>query len=269
MIPMRHPGDGRCHFSELKQHSRSPAHVAHAVSKARELTRPMLVGGVADCLVFGGRGVTVYSGKVRNGKEWDAFRAAHPGQYLPIQSEYDDALGAANAVLAHPIARDLLDHGAEHQRCMQWESWGLPCAAGIAGERGGFDVVNWRHPKRKPYIADLKITSSTEPEELSRHALNMLWHGQAAWYLDGAHALSLEAEDFYLIACEAQPPHVVTVLRLGPDAIALGRKLLSKWTERHRACEAAGVWPGYVATEVEIIIPEWAQESVELDLVGT
>jgi PDDEXK-like domain of unknown function (DUF3799) len=265
-MTMRHPADGRVHFSELKQHSRSAAHVAHAVSRARELTRPMVVGGVADCIVFGGRGVAVYPGKVRSGKEWEAFKAAHHGHYLPIQSEYDDAQGAAEAVLAHPGARDLLDHGAEYQRVMQWDSWGLPCAAGIPGERGGFDVLNSRHPKRRPYIADLKITASTEPEELSRHAINMHWVAQGAWYLDGAHALSIEAVDFFLIACESSPPHVVTVLRLTPEALALGRRLLSKWTEQHRACEAAGVWPGYVASDVDMIMPEWAMERVELEI---
>ena len=261
---MRHPNDGRLHFSEVKAHAKSPAHVRHAVQHARELTRPMIVGGVADCLVFGQRGYALYPGKVRNGKEWEAFRAEHPGEYTPIASELEDAMGAAEAVLADPVARDLLGHGAEYQRVLQWDGWGLPCGSGIPGERGGIDVINARHPTRKPYIADLKITSSTRPEELSRQALNMYWHCQGEWLMQGARATGLEAVDFYLIACEAHPPHVVTVLRVPEEALLLGRKLLVKWTEAHRACEAADAWPGYCLSEVELEIPEWA----ELDMTG-
>ena len=277
--PMRHPSDGRLHFSELKAHAKSPAHVRLACTHAKDMTEAMMIGGCADSIVFGQKGCAVYPGKVRNGKEWELFKAEHPSQYLPSVSEYKRAEGAALAVRADPVAQSALA-GCEFQMVAQWERDGLPCAAGIAGERGGFDAIReairdapptgWGIDPaaidrvRRGYIADLKITSSVEPRELQRHAWKMYWVAQAAWYLDGARAMGLDVTDFYLIAAEAQPPHCVTVMRMSEAALEAGRKQIAGWIERHRQCEAAGVWPGFTQSVVELEPEAWM---VELELV--
>jgi hypothetical protein len=248
---MRHPADGRVHFSELKQHAKSPAHVKMACETAREMTRAMIVGGVADSIVFGQRGYTLYTGKTRRGAEWEDFKAEHPGQYLPIQSELDDAQGAAAAVLSDPVAAGLLS-GCDYQTTPQWLAYGLPCAAGIKGERGGLDAIGDR------YILDLKVTSSTDPEELARHAFRMHWHAQGVFYL--SCTATPGPWNFYLLAVEAQPPHCVTILRLSDASRRHGERLLTLWTERHKQCEAAGQWPGYVQSIGELEPPDWMGE---------
>jgi hypothetical protein len=256
---VRHPVDGRVHFSELKELRKSPVHYKYACETAREITRPMRVGYVSDRIVFGGGGYEVAEIDARRGKAWDqAMAACPPGSMLVTQAEYADACGAAQAVLADPIARARLD-GCEFQRVMQWESYGLRCAAGIAGERGGFDAWCRSRDGTPGYIADLKTTASADPDELARHVYRMCWHAQAAWYLDGAKALCLDAAEFYLICVEASPPHPVTVLRLPEPVIELGRRALRLWTERLRACDQADVWPGYVQSEVELEVPAWMQ----------
>jgi len=251
---MRHPADGRVHLSELRGHAHCPAMVAYNVQHARDVTRPMLVGGIADCLVFAtGKGHALFPGARRSGKEWDQFKADNPGKYLCIQSELDDATGAARAVLANPVARKLLD-GAEYQKALQWEAYGLPCASGIEGERGGFDIIGAKHWRTgRPYIADLKVTADVEPRAFSRHARKMHWPVQGRWFLGAAHAKGLPAEDFYLIGVRATPPHLVTVLRVPERELEIGGRLLTLWTERHLACEAAGVWPEYVMDETDMI----------------
>jgi hypothetical protein len=258
---MRHPADNRVHFSELKQFSRSAAHYRHACENARTVTRPMTVGSVADCIVFGNRGWVIYPGKVRNGREWDAFRAATQGQITCIQSEYDDAAGAADAVRTHPLAIELLD-GCDFQRVMQWEAFGLECAAGIPGERGGFDAITplGHHNGR---IVDLKVTASTDPDELMRHVLKMHWHCQAAWYLAGAEALGYGELEFYLLCVESSAPHCVTALKLSAPVLEHGRKQLTLWSEDLRNCEASDHWPGYVQTIQTVQLPEWMEEVVD------
>lgn len=257
---MRHPIDGRCHFSEIKKHAQSPAHVKLACTVPLEISRPMLIGGIADSLVFEhGKSHAIYPGR-RIGKEWEAFKAANPDRYLCIQSEYDDAEGAALAVLADPVAREVLA-GCHTQQVMQWEAYGLPCAAGIKGQRGGFDAY---HPEHL-YLADLKVTACTEPEQLSRHVLNMNWHTQLAWYQYGARMLGISIQECKLIAVEAQPPHNVTVLRIPESWLQHGEKLLTMWTDKHRACELADAWPGYVQSEIDAIDPGWMSEHVELE----
>lgn len=251
MTPMRDT-DGRVHFSQLKLHSRSPAHVRLACTVPRESTRSMVVGSVADARVFGHRSVAVYPGK-RQGREWLLFEAAHAGELICTQSEWDDAAGAADAVQEDHVAQDLL-RGCELQPVVQWEAHGLPCASGIAGKRGGFDAID----RARGRILDLKLTDS-EPETLSRHALQQLWHAQGAWYLDGANAGSdvPRVTEFVLIAVDPKPPHNVTCMRV-PDALLdKGRRQIAMWAERHRSCENSGHWPGYVQSVVDLTMPGW------------
>lgn len=283
MMPMRHPSDGRLHFSELKQHAKSPAHVKLACERARDVTRAMTVGSVADALVFGHRKVAVYPGKVRAGKEWALFQSEYAGHVICNLNEYEDAKGAADAVIRDPVAQGVLA-GCDVQVVAQWERDGIECAAGIAGERGGFDAIRGPRTKRiqsahecpiaPGYIADLKVTSSTDPRDLQRHAWRQFWPAQGAWYLDGAQRAGYDVQDFYIVAVEASPPHCVTIMRIAgdavrtdcgdgylhevpPEALALAKKQIAMWLERHRACEASGVWPGYVQSVVELELESW------------
>lgn len=259
---MRHPVDGRLHFSELKAHAKSPAHVKLAVEGARTLTRSMLVGGIADSMVFEhGEGHALYEGKRDpRSKDWLAFKEANAGRYLCIASELEEAMGAANAVLQDPVATEVLA-GCDFQQVMQWDAFGLPCAAGVKGERGGFDAL---HRDRR-YIADLKVTQTTEPEAFSRHVLNMHWHVQLAWYRIGARTLGQPIDSCKIIGVEAQPPHNVTILRIPERWLIAGEQLIHIWTEKHRACEEANAWPGYVQSEIEAIEPAWMAEGPELE----
>jgi hypothetical protein len=252
MTLVRHPVDGRVHISELKEMRRSPAHYKYACESAREVTRPMRVGFVTDRLIFGGAGYEVADTDSRASREWKAaVKACPPGVMLVTSPEYDDASGAANAVLADPVARAALT-GCQFQRVLQWTAHGLDWASGVEGVRGGLDA--WKDD----LILDLKTTASADPDELARHVLRMGWHAQGAAYIDGAQYNGIPATRFALICVEAQPPHVVTVLRLPPAILDLGRRALRLWTERLRACDKTGEFPGYVQCEVDCEVPEWA-----------
>jgi hypothetical protein len=257
---MRHPLDNRIHFSELKQHAKSAAHVKLAVQGAREITRAMIVGGVADSIVFQhGRSHVVAPCK-RDDRvaEWRVFKVEHAGKYICTQAELDDAEGAAQAVLADPAAQRALK-GCDFQQVMTWDAFGLPCAAGIKGERGGFDALG------PDSIADLKVTACTEPEALSRHLLNQLWHAQLAWYRIGARTLGRRVDVCRIIAVESAAPYNVTVLRIPERWLVQGEQIVTTWAERHRACEAADAWPGYAQEEIDAIEPAWMAEHVELE----
>lgn len=265
---VRHPGDGRVHFSELKAMAKSPAHFVEACRAAKTPTRAMTVGAVGDCIVFGNRGYAIYPGKVRNGKEWEAWRAAHPGVIHCIQSEVDDARGAADAVLGDPVSSAVLSvHDAEYQVCARWEAYGLDCAAGIPGERGGFDMVGTVSPLMaemvpgvvpgNTFVADLKITSSTEPYDFSVHAWKSMWHAQLSWYVDGIEAGGGRADHQLLIGVEPNPPHNVTVLLVPPDLIEDGRRSIALWAEKLRACDRTGLFPGYTQRGEVMVRPNW------------
>lgn len=245
---VRNPRDGRVHFSELKEMASSPAHYRKACTVPRDATSAMNIGSATDRFVFGGK-VVLFTGKVRNGKEWEAFAAEHAGEVICNRAEWDTARATADNVMADPVAGPILRaKGNEFQRVMAWEAYGLECAAGIPGGdgRGGFDLLN----QRESLIVDLKASGDAEPASLIRHARRMLWHCQGRWYLDGAQALSLDATRFKLIVAETSGV-AVTVLTLGPNVLNLAAKQIAHWVERLKGCDASGEFPGYQQTEVE------------------
>ena len=266
---MKHPSDNRVHWSEIRQMARSPAHYAHACEHAKDPSRAMTVGSVGDAIVFGTpERIAIYPGPTRRGKEWDAFKALNPGKTIAIQSEVDDATGAAEAILRDPIAGAILAE-CETQIVIQWEQMGMPCASGIVGERGGIDALH----RASRTIWDVKCVGvDVDPDGLAKHAWRQHWHAQLAWLVDGWNARDGRALDeptvhaAGLVCVEANPPHCVTVMRCTPEALDHGRRSIRLWLERLAACEAEAernpgyVWPGYVQTIAEMGVPAWLEE---------
>jgi hypothetical protein len=262
---MFHSADHRVHYSDLKYMAISPKHYRHAVLHPRQPTRAMVIGAVADALVFGHRTVAVYPGKVRSGKEWEAWSVANSGAITCIRSEYDEAAGVARAIADENDAGAALFRarveGCRTQVVAQWEAHGLPCAAGVDGVRGGFDAINL--DPCAGWIFDMKRTIRGGPEQLQRHALRMLWHAQLAWYVDGARAMGWPVRDGVLGLVEGPAPHDITVLVLSDRVLDEGRKCIAAWCEKLRACLEAGRWPGAVQSEVTWDWAEWGSTEAE------
>ena len=216
----------------------------------------MTVGALADAMILGGRGWALYPGKVRSGKEWESFRAAHAGDVIGIASEVEEATEIAAAVLADETAQSLLRApGMQYQTCHQWSAFGLDCSCGVPGERGGIDA----HSLERRILIDLKVTVSAEPDKLMRHAYERMWHAQLAWYLEAMPGLSAMWAA-YLLCVEATAPHCVTVLRVPELLLRDGRKSITIWAEMLRSCEESGRWPGYTDSIVEMQRPVWIDD---------
>lgn len=262
--PLRNAADGRVHFSDLVHMARSPKHYKHNVTHPKKTTQPMIVGAAADALIFGVRNVSVYPGKVRNGKEWEAFRDSHLDDIVVIQSEYDEAAGVAQSVLSDPVAGLALE-GCEIQMTGQWEWNGMPWATGVPGQRGGFDAVNLGPSARQldemgisgAYVFDLKRTISGDANALMWHARKRLWHAQMAAYVDGLQAMGHDIRHALLGCAEGSAPHDVTVIVLDESTLNEGRKCISIWTETLKQCEATGHWPGRHQSAVRWEWQEW------------
>lgn len=226
-------------FSDLKRMGQSPAHYAYAAS---ESTRSTEVGSAADILVLGGT-VLAYPGATRRGKEWEAWRDAQdPAALIVTKSELADAQGIAKAVHNHPEAMRLLD--GVLRETMTWTLNGRAC-------RGTPDARGANH------LADLKTSETSDPRRFPWKVRDWSYHGQMAWYQDGAEAAGYSRpESVYLIAVEQKPPHVVTLFRLSENVLDLGRRLCSLWFNQLMACEASGQFPGYSQSVVELDLPE-------------
>ena len=245
--------DGTLHYSDLRQFSRSAAHYRHRVTSTYEPTRAMRVGTCVHHLVLGervDRPLVVFPGDARRGKDWSAFQELNRGVEIVTQPEMDDAKPVAEAVLANRHVQGLLE-GAATEVPLKWEMRGVPCST------GGVDILG------RNYIVELKTTTCSEPEWFERHAFELLYNAQLAFYTEGARCNGKDITEAIIIAAEVEPPYPVTVFRLTADLLTEGAKSVALWLERYIACRDADSWPAYSQDVVTMSVPAWARDEEE------
>lgn len=229
-------------FSTLKRIGQSPAHYRAAVNQE---SYDMERGSAVHALVFGTHEVLGWEeGRPRRGRDYEAFEADHPGALILTASEYATARAMAAAIQSHPEAMAVLD--GEVEKTMLWDMHGRPC-------RGTPDVRN----DSGRFHTELKTGETSNPRKFQWKVRDFCYHGQLAWYADGAELAGLpRPDDHYIVAQEATAPFVVTVFRIAPKTIDLGRRIYRLWLEQLAACEAADFWPGYVQGVVDLDLEE-------------
>lgn len=239
--------DEALRFSRLKRIGQSPAHYAYGYGpETAEMetgtgTHSILL--VARDMLLHETPVLAYPGKVRRGKEFDAFVAANPGAIILTRREFTSAKGMAEAVRACPDAMRVLD--GEREQTFTWKLQGRLC-------RGTPDV------RSDKFITELKTGETSDPRFFPFKLRRFCYHGQLAWYSDGAVLAGLpDPKEHYVVAVEAAAPYVVTVFRIAPATIEKGRRLARLWFERLLQCEAAQEWPGYSQSVVELALPDY------------
>lgn len=231
-----------CRFSTLKLFAQSPLHYWHAVQCGYEETLSMRIGTGAHALLFD-KPLTVWPGKTRNGKEWDAFKKAHAGETILNQRELAESDAMVASIRSHETAMRLLFTGTKIETRLDWEYQGrafrsTPDAAG------------------RTHLVDLKCLRSAEPDRVMWQSSKMSYHAQAALY---RRALNQTGEhnigECYLVVVENKAPYPVTVLRFTESALEMGDRSCALWMEQLRACESAGTYPGYCQSIVDLELP--------------
>lgn len=238
-------------FSNLKHIARSALHYWDAVQLDREDTLAMRLGRGAHAMVLG-MPVILWTGKTRNGKEWERFKAEHADKEILNRSEWARAEGIANAIRRHrhgdpavPSAAQLLFDDAVLEQIIEWEFLGRKCTS--------------RPDSRKTdgrIITDLKTTRNAEPGWFRRDAMMRVYDAQLGFYDQAsAYHTGRDADELYAVAVESKRPYAVTVLRLTDEARERGRKMCRLWMEQLLNYEAANHWPAYVDHIVDLDVP--------------
>ena len=208
-----------------------------------DLARRVLPGGSfgnlsSDIVIAEGQG-----GRVRDvsGNEYvDYLLGSGP---MFIGHAHPDVVAA---VQAHGPARDCL-RGAKEQ-VIQWvdQPTGLACKARV-------DV-------RGDRIVDVKTATDVSPRGFGRQAANLLYHGQTAWYNDGAIAAGvatrLELPRF--LVAQSVAPFDVAVYEVSAVQLEAGRKLWRRLLDRFFSCSATDWWPGVAPTVKTLDLPAWS-----------
>jgi exodeoxyribonuclease VIII len=167
---------------------------------------------------------------------------------LIIKGEEATALdGILNSLRKHKTASELLHKGhAEESFFWQDPVTGLVCKCRPDLWKDGV-------------LVDVKTTINASPHEFSRTIANMMYHFQAAYYLDGVSAVLGEPfREFVIIAIEKEPPYAVATYRLDEATIDAGRMLYRKALRTLRQCKTRGVYPAYPDRLVAASLPSWA-----------
>lgn len=180
--------------------------------------------------------------------EWlENVRVAESGAEVIKEDDHAMAERVRDAVRGHRAASKLLDHGRAEVTAT-WSVGGVSAKARI----------DWLRPMG---ILEFKTTRQTTLRAFANDAARMLYHGQVAWYHDGAVAAGLIPDPSnppIIIAAQTVEPYDVAVLRVGEVELEAGRRLYLDLLEQYTQCQAAGYWPGICPGIEDLNLPGWA-----------
>lgn len=179
--------------------------------------------------------------------------AATNGQAVVSQADWDRAHRMAEAVRAHPAARELLHDGEGSYE----ESVFAVDESGVR-HKARFDR------RIAGRIIDLKSTTAKPSNyALTRATLDYGYDLSAAHYLHVAELAGLDAEEFTLVFVGKEDPFPVVVCHLSDDFIARGRTLRDLAVERATNPDA----PRYFGADEALTLhpPGYAQVALPTD----
>lgn len=253
-------------WSTLSVLDSSPLHYRYALEHPREDTDALQFGRAVHCLILEPdlyrERYAVWAGadrRTRAGKEqWLAFEDELGDRTVLSCDTADAAHAAASAVLDAPGVRDLL-LGASVEHTIQWTDpvTRIDC-------KGRLDAIT-----ADGRVLDIKTTRHLLPRRFASAAAALRYHGQLAFYHDGAGCTDSNAP--VIIAVESQPPHDVAIYDCGLWLVP-GRALYRRLLDRLAECRRADKWPGMVPEPMVLDLPAWAygdDGGDDLDWSGT
>lgn len=167
----------------------------------------------------------------------------------PAEVQAVDAM--AEAILAHPLAAELLTSGGGKPEVSMF---GIDDQTG-RWLRGRLDFLHSRE-----LVVDFKSGQSASPHDFGRAAWSFGYHIQAAHYLRLAVALDLvePGADYWLIVQEKAPPYLPAVYRLDVALLADGHARVRRAIDLWDRCLELADWPGFPTTPQTITAPAWA-----------
>lgn len=252
----------RMNWSTLKLMQTSPRLLKYRSENPQKDTDAYRLGRAIHCAVLEpDRFVTDYVVKpdgmsfaTKEGKAWKAEHIVAAGKEIADAKVHT----CVQSIREHAAAAELLG-GLRAEQVILWtdaES-GVKC-------KGRGDAM------RGDVLVDIKTTGKGV-SNFRTQASSLLYHGQLAWYLDGAiaaRALSPDA-DAYVIAVSTSESDAydVRVDRLPEEAIEAGRRLYRRLLDQWVECDAANIWPGQFPGIGELLPTHWAA-GMEQDEIG-
>lgn len=238
--------------SELWEIRKSPAHYQWAVEHPSKETPALKFGTASHKFILEEEEFwkeyilePEVDRRTKDGKAvWSQFvqERDREGKSSVSASDYATILEMNAAILENQTATALLKTG-RHEVPIEWTE-------SETGERCKCrpDVLTEYNGQK--YIVDYKTTTSCETGAFERSCRYYGYKLQAAMYLDGVFAETLEQYRFAFVAQEKTPPYAVRVYFCDDGFIEEGMALFRDLIHIYHECREADYWPGYEDKEL-------------------
>ncbi len=263
------------HFTTLKAMALSARHYRRACDTERPDTPAFLLGRLTHQLALTPHlplDAAVYPGKVRRGKEWDAFKieAETRGHEIATAGQIENARDMAAAIRSYAPAKRLLAPDGQGEVTVTWAE-----PVGMADSALNFVDCRARLDYYSPSsgLVELKTTRRIGRASWAREVADRSYHVQLAHYCNGIEAVTgARPVAVHWVVVENVPPFDVSVYRVSSGDIERGAATLAGWLRKVAECEASGVWPGVGGDEtLDFVLPDYAsapEDGEEVDLNG-
>ena len=222
---------------------------------------PAMIQGAAFHMAVGEPGeferlyVRMPDGMIRRGASWEDFKEHHKNKEILSADTFDEVMRWRDAMVKHPIYRGVIEGRGQFEKSFFWKDE-------LTGElcRCRPDFLS-----NDGVIVDFKTTRSAKLDSFSRDAVNMRYHVQSAFYLDGVTAAMKKAElvgPFLFIAIEKEAPYAVSVCEADGDFVCTGRQEYQMDLQTYAACKKLNEWPGYPLTVQTLSLPKWYKTKI-------
>jgi hypothetical protein len=180
-------------------------------------------------------------------KAW--YSELSPGAQVVEQKHLDAVEGMANAIVKHPIAKEVFKEGlSEVTGYYRDPETGLKCV--IRPDR-----IN----TRLHALVDLKTTENASLAAFQRSLVNYGYENQNFMYDFGYEQItSKKAEMNIFVAIEKEPPYAVAVYVADESVKDCGSRGYRKAMKGIKQCLETGIWPGYQTEAQNISMPAWS-----------
>lgn len=237
-------------WSRLRLMAKSPAHYAAGTTA----TDAMRKGRVKHLALLEPQKieteVAIYEGR-RAGKKWDEYEATNASKEIVTATEWAEVQAVVAKVRAHQLASRLLSAG-EAEASIQWEADGVPAKSRL----------DWLAPT---HAVDVKFTKDASPNGFPREFVRYDMAGQSGFYSDAVKHKTGEDLPYFIIAAESVKPFAVTVFRVPPDVVDLGRATYRRLLRQLEWCKEKNEWPAFSESEVLLQLPSYAFQEVSDD----
>lgn len=240
-------------YSGMKKLKITPAHFyAWHHNPARSETKDMALGTLTHLLLLEPKreptDVALWTGKVKNGKVWDAFKKVNKGKLIVKPDELKDARNMVQAISKNPFVVKALTHPEGRA---ELEFFGEDEIFGDVPVKCTFD---WITPE---LVLDLKKTAGTIEEfelysiEKYNYDVQMMFYLRLAERMDG-----IKRQGAWIVV-EDEPPHATMLVLPNEYHIERGTRIVEEMLGRFMVCLQSGTWPGYDTFMKIAEVPEW------------